>query len=70
MLYMEYLRKMRGMSQRELGESAGVDPSYISRAERHGFAYPAQLERIAAALGHEGETSDLVKEVVVHVADR
>lgn len=25
---------------------------------------------LPAALGHEGETSDLVKEVVVHVADR
>lgn len=44
MRLLELERRKRGMTQADLGELAGVDASYICRAERHGMAYDGHLE--------------------------
>jgi transcriptional regulator with XRE-family HTH domain len=46
------LRKARGLTQKELGDLAGLDHSFISRAERgESELSAASLMAIAAALG-------------------
>lgn len=64
---MRRLKKLRvnlDMSQRDLGERARVDASYICRAEKTGCPmYPGQAARIADALGWEGDPSKLFEEV-------
>lgn len=65
MILLEQLRRDAGLSQRKLGRACQpeVDPSYISQAERQGLRlYPSQAQRIAAALGYEGDPSDLFGE--------
>ena len=59
----KYLRQERGLSQRALGERARVDASYICNAESRGLKlYPSQEERIAEALGWEGDPAELFEE--------
>jgi transcriptional regulator with XRE-family HTH domain len=63
MRLLELERRKRGMTQAELGGLAGVDASYICRAERHGMAYDGHLGKLASALGWEGPPGNLMKEV-------
>ena len=63
MLLLERERKGRGITQAELARLSGVNDSYISKAEKHGFAYPAHIRRIARALEFDGRPGDLLKEV-------
>lgn len=66
MILMEKLRRDAGLSQRKLGRACQpeVDPSYISQAERQGLRlYPGQAQRIAAALGYEGDPANLFEAV-------
>ena len=63
MRLMELERRKLGKPQLEIGEIAGVDPSYICRAERHGMAYDKHLERIAVALGWKRNPKELLEEV-------
>lgn len=66
MILLEKLRKEAGLSQRKLGRACQpeVDPSYISQAERQGLhLYPGQAQRIAAALGYEGDPAGLFEAV-------
>ena len=64
MLLLELERRKRGMTQAELGKLAGVDASYICRAERYGMAYDGHLDKLASALGWEGPPANLMKEVI------
>jgi transcriptional regulator with XRE-family HTH domain len=50
--YLRAWRQRKGLSQRELGELAGVQYSQISRIERQGqHVTPLTIKRLAAALG-------------------
>lgn len=62
---LELQRRALGLSQRSLGRkcSPAVSATYICNAERHGFIYPAHLERIADAIGWRGDPSELMEEV-------
>lgn len=63
---LEFLRRDKEFSQRELGKRAGVNASYICNAERRGMElYPSQAKRLADALGWRGEPSELFEEVKV-----
>jgi transcriptional regulator with XRE-family HTH domain len=46
------LRRGRAISQRQLAEHAGVNPSVISRAERGGVARLSTWDRLFAGLGY------------------
>lgn len=65
MRLIEKKRRERGLSQLELGCECKptVAPSYICNAERHGFAYPSHIERLAKALDYEGDPAELLAEV-------
>lgn len=66
MILLEKLRRDAGLSQRKLGRACDpeVDASYICNAERHGFRlFPTQAQRLADALGYEGDPADLFEEV-------
>lgn len=66
MILLEQLRRNAGLSQRKLARACQpeIDPSYLSQAERQGMRlYPSQLERVAAALGFEGDPAELLEEV-------
>lgn len=69
LLYLEFLRKERGLSQADLAKECRIDRSYVCRAEKHGFCYDRHLGLMADALGFDGDKSQLLKEVVVHVGD-
>lgn len=60
---LEYERRKKGMTQLRLGFYSGLDPSYISRAERHGNVSGRNLIRIANALGWEKDPRELLEEV-------
>lgn len=62
---LELKRRSLGLSQRELSRRCNppVGASYLCNAERHGFIYPSQLERVAAALDFEGDPAELLEEV-------
>lgn len=67
---LEFLRRDRKLSQRELGKRAGVNASYICNAERRGMElYPSQAQRLAAALDWLGEPSELFEEVRANERD-
>lgn len=62
---LEFLRRDRGLSQRQLGAAAQVNASYICNAERRGLVlYPEQAKRLAAALDWSGDPTELFEEVV------
>ena len=64
MIKLERARRDAGWSQRELSRRSQVDASYICNAEKRGLTlYPSQAARIAAALGWEGDPSELFEEV-------
>lgn len=66
MLRMRSERGRLGLTQGELAKKAGVSKAAISNIETgHLIPWPKQAERIAAALGWEGETSALFEEVKV-----
>lgn len=61
-IQLELLR--RGISQRELAEESGVNPSSLSRiCNGKEPAFPKRGQRIAEALGWTGEASELFEEV-------
>ena len=57
------LRKEKGLSQRALSRVSGIDASTISRAEKQSLMYRAQAQKIADALGWEGDPMELFEEV-------
>lgn len=64
MTKLEFLRRSKGLSQRQLGNISGVNASYICNAEKRGLIlYPNQAKRIANALKWEGAPDDLFSEV-------
>ena len=65
MLNLKYERVKRDLTQPELGAMANVDPCAISRAERHGYAYPGHLRRLADALEWKGDPRELLHEAKV-----
>ncbi|WP_172623372.1 helix-turn-helix domain-containing protein [Arabiibacter massiliensis] len=61
---LEFLRRDKKLSQRELGRLAGVSASYICNAESRGLIlFPSQAQRLARELGWEGDASELFEEV-------
>ena len=63
---MKYEREKQGITLRELGRRAGVDASYLSKAERHGLKlYPGQAQRVADVLGWDDDPMKLFDEVEV-----
>ena len=56
-------RTKRDWTQTELGAVANVDPVMICRAERHGYAYPGHLKKLAVALDWQGDPAELLQEV-------
>lgn len=51
-----------GLSKAKLARQADVNPAVITWAEQRGFQlYPVQLERIASALGWEGDPNALLE---------
>lgn len=58
------IREERGLNRSELARRAEVQPNVISWAESGRFyPYPCQIERIAAALGFEGDPAELFEAV-------
>jgi transcriptional regulator with XRE-family HTH domain len=56
-------REAKGISQSELGRRSGINQVTISAAENARFVpYSSQLERLAGALGWQGEPADLLNE--------
>ena len=52
MTFLEFRRRERGLSQRELGRRARLEQSFISQIERGtGIPMPDQAERLARELG-------------------
>lgn len=64
MILMQKLRQAKGCSQRQLWRLSGIDPHYLSAAERQGMRlYPKQAERIAEALDWKGDPMQLFEEI-------
>lgn len=63
---LEFLRRDRGLSQRQLGAAAKVNASYICNAGKRGLVlYPEQAKRLATALDWGGDPAELFEEVAV-----
>ena len=63
---LEYLRRNAELSQQKLGNKCNppVDQRYISNAERRGMVlYPSQAQRIADALGWDGDPLALFEDM-------
>lgn len=57
------LRRAAGLSQSALGREAGLNNVTISGAECGRLRlYDSQLDKLARALGYEGDPHDLLKE--------
>lgn len=66
MVRLKLLRLNKKLSQRALGERAKVNASYICNAESRGMIlYPNQAERVASALGWDGDPMELFEEVEI-----
>ena len=64
MILMQKLREERRWSQRELWRRSGVDPHYLSLAERQGMRlFPGQAVRVAEALEWKDDPMELFDEV-------
>ena len=64
MIKLELWRRIKGMSQKQLGSAANVSPTYICNAEKRGMQlYPNQAERIATVLDWKGDPMNLFEEV-------
>lgn len=66
MLRIAYLIHERGMSQTELAQRAGVNRVLLNRI-LHGKLppYPKWRDAIAAAIGYDGDPSELFEEIEV-----
>ncbi|GGK31718.1 hypothetical protein GCM10010965_25710 [Caldalkalibacillus thermarum] len=54
MTKLEYLRRMRGISQKELAENLGISPTIIVQIERHHrAAYPKLRKNVSLYFGIE-----------------
>ena len=64
---LHYLRESRGLSLRKLGEQCkpAIAPTYICNGERWGHMYDSHLERLAKALGWDGDPAALMDEVEI-----
>lgn len=61
---LEFMRRSQGLTQRGLSSICRVAQSDICRAEcGRVILYPGQLDRLADALGWEGDPAALVGEV-------
>ena len=61
---LEMLRREKGWSKSELGRRACIQSGLIGWIETRRFVpYDVQLERLAEALGFEGEPTGLLDEV-------
>ena len=61
---LKFMRLNAGLSQRQLGEKSNVAAPDICKAEKGRLLlYPDQAQRIAAALGWQGDPMELFKEV-------
>ena len=59
-----YLRQEAGLTKFALGAAARVHPSRLSQVENgHVVPYPVELERLAQALGWQGEPAALLDQV-------
>lgn len=59
-----YMRRNKGMSQRELARRAHMDASMVGWIESGRFIpYHSQLEKIAAALDYKGNPENIVREM-------
>lgn len=64
MIVLTQAREARGFSKRQLEKACNVCASDLTKAETRGLRlYPVQLERIAHALGWEGDPMELLNEV-------
>lgn len=64
MIALTQAREAKGFSKRQLEKVCNVCASDLTKAETRGLRlYPVQLERIAHALGWEGNPSELLDEV-------
>lgn len=64
MTLLESLRRKQEKSKSRLAGEANLNPATITYAEQRGFRlYPQQLEKLAAALGWEGDPELLLEEV-------
>ena len=58
------LREAKGWSRAKLAREAELNPATVGRAEsRREVPYDGQLQRMADALGYEGEPRDLLDDV-------
>lgn len=61
---LKFMRIRKGLTMRQLGIDSKVSASDICKAEKHGLRlYQAQAQRVAIALGWQGDPMDLFKEV-------
>ena len=66
MRMMKKVREGVPLTKSRLSHLSGVDRSFIHWIEERGFIpYEPQLERIASALGYDGDPHDLLEEVEV-----
>lgn len=61
---LEFMRRQRNLTQRELGKLSTVAASYICNAEKRGLIlFEGQAQRIADVLGWTGDPMELFEEV-------
>lgn len=62
---LKFMRLEKGLSLRQLGAKAGIHAPDLCKAE-HGRLrlYPVQSERVASALGWQGDPMELFEEVI------
>ncbi len=64
---MRRIKKLRvnlDLTQRAVAREAGIDPSYICKAETLGCPmYPRQAEKVAKVLGWKGDLAALYEEI-------
>lgn len=65
------LRRERRISQRQLADEAGVNPSVVNRAERGGDALLSTWDRLFRGLGHRlcFDTEELCEEAAELLAE-
>ena len=63
-LRLTQLRQEAGLTKFRLGALSGIHPSRVGQTENgHVVPYPVELERLAQALGWQGEPAALLDEV-------
>lgn len=62
------VRREKGLSQAKVARAAGIDQATMSRIESGRYVpYPSELQRVADALGFEGDPQELLAEVTQYV---